>query len=151
MLLTRKRWVRAREFTRAGGAKRVYGFYYDFARDAPFTPADLEAMEARMRETIARNELITREVWDRDNAVRYFESIGEAYETEIIRDLPEGDEITIYRQGAFVDPCRGPHLPPPASSAPPSSSPGSPVPTDGAIRGTRCSSASTALPSGTRK
>ena len=87
------------------------GFYYDFARDEPFTPSDLEAMEARMREIVARDEPVTREVWDRDDAVRYFESIGEAYKAEIIRDLPEDEEITIYRQGEFVDLCRGPHLP----------------------------------------
>ena len=87
------------------------GFYYDFARDEPFTPADLEAMEGRMREIVARNEPITREIWDRDAAVRYFESIGEHYKAEIIRDLPDDEEITIYRQGAFVDLCRGPHLP----------------------------------------
>ena len=87
------------------------GFYYDFARDEPFTPADLEAMEARMRAIVARNEPITREVWDRAEALRYFQSIGEEYKAEIIRDLPEGEEITIYRQGEFVDLCRGPHLP----------------------------------------
>ncbi len=87
------------------------GFYYDFARDEPFTPADLEALEERMREIVARDEAVTREVWDRDKAVRYFESIGEHYKAEIIRDLPDGEEVTIYRQGAFVDLCRGPHLP----------------------------------------
>ena len=87
------------------------GFYYDFARDEPFTPADLEAMEARMREIVARDEPITREVWERDDAVRYFDSIGEHYKAEIIRDLPDDEEITIYRQGEFVDLCRGPHLP----------------------------------------
>ncbi len=87
------------------------GFYYDFARDEPFTPADLEAMEARMREIVARDEPITREVWERDDAVRYFDSIGEHYKAEIIRDLPDDEEITIYRQGGFVDLCRGPHLP----------------------------------------
>ncbi|MCY4075307.1 MAG: threonine--tRNA ligase [Acidobacteria bacterium] len=87
------------------------GFYYDFARDEPFTPADLEAMEARMREIVARDEPITREVWERDDAVRYFDSIGEHYKAEIIRDLPDDEQITIYRQGEFVDLCRGPHLP----------------------------------------
>ena len=87
------------------------GFTYDFARDEPITPTDVEAMEARMRAIVARNEPITREVWDRDEAVRYFQSFGEEYKAEIIRDLPEGEEITIYRQGEFVDLCRGPHLP----------------------------------------
>ncbi len=87
------------------------GFYYDFAREEPFTPADLEAMEARMREIVARDEPILREVWNRDEAVRFFESIGEHYKSEIVRDLPPCEEITIYRQGAFVDLCRGPHLP----------------------------------------
>jgi len=87
------------------------GFYYDFARDKPFTPDDLEAMEQRMAEIVARDEEITREVWDRNEAIRYFESIGEAYKAEIIRDLPEDDVISIYIQGGFTDLCRGPHLP----------------------------------------
>ena len=86
------------------------GFTYDFARDEPFTPSDLEAMEERMREIVARNEPIAREVWDRGEAVRYFQSIGEEYKPEIIRDLPADEEITIYRQGGFVDLCRGPYL-----------------------------------------
>ena len=87
------------------------GFYYDFAREKPFTPDDLEAMEQRMAEIVARDEEITREVWDRNEAIRYFESIGEAYKAEIIRDLPEDDVISIYIQGGFTDLCRGPHLP----------------------------------------
>lgn len=87
------------------------GFYYDFARDEPFTPEDLEAMEERMREIVARDEEVVREVWEREEAVRHFESIGEKYKAEIIRDLPGDEEITIYRQGEFVDLCRGPHLP----------------------------------------
>ena len=87
------------------------GFHYGFARDEPFTPSDLEAMEERMREIVARNEPITREVWNRDEAVQYFQSIGEEYKAEIIRDFPADEEITIYRQGEFVDLCRGPHLP----------------------------------------
>jgi len=87
------------------------GFYYDFAREKPFTPDDLEAMEQRMAEIVARDEEITREVWDRNEAIRYFESIGEAYKAEIIRDLPEDDVISIYVQGGFTDLCRGPHLP----------------------------------------
>ncbi len=87
------------------------GFYYDFARDEPFTPADMEAIEARMMEIVDRDEPISREVWDRDEAARFFESIGEAYKAEIIRDLPVDETITLYRQGDWIDLCRGPHLP----------------------------------------
>ena len=87
------------------------GFYYDFAREKPFTPDDLVVMEERMAEIIARNEEIEREVWDRNDAIEYFESVGETYKAEIIRDLPEDEAISIYRQGAFIDLCRGPHLP----------------------------------------
>ncbi len=87
------------------------GFYYDFARQKPFSPEDLEAMEKRMREIVARDESVMREVWEREDAILHFESVGELYKAEIIRDLPEGEEITIYRQGDFVDLCRGPHLP----------------------------------------
>ena len=87
------------------------GFYYDFAREKPFTPEDLEAMEQRMAEIVARDEPIEREVWDRDKAIAYFESIGEAYKAEIIRDLPDDEVISIYTQGGFTDLCRGPHLP----------------------------------------
>ncbi len=87
------------------------GFYYDFARDEPFTPDDLEAIERRMREIVARDEAITRELWAREAAIEYFTSIGEHYKAEIIRDLPEDEVISVYRQGDFVDLCRGPHLP----------------------------------------
>ena len=87
------------------------GFYYDFARDAPFAPADLERIEERMREIVARDEPVTREVRPRDEAAAHYEKTGEAYKAEILRGLPEGEEVTIYRQGAFADPCRGPHLP----------------------------------------
>ena len=87
------------------------GFYYDFARDEPFTPDDLERMEERMRAIVARDEPITREVWPRERAIAWFEGIGERYKAEIVRDLPPDETITIYRQGAFVDLCRGPHLP----------------------------------------
>ena len=88
-----------------------HGFYYDFARDEPFTPDDLERIEERMREIVARDEPVHREVWDRSEAVEFFRGIGEEYKAEIIEDLPEGETITIYRQGGFVDLCRGPHLP----------------------------------------
>ena len=87
------------------------GFYYDFARDAPFAPADLERIEERMREIVARDEPVTREVRPRDEAAAHYQKAGEAYKAEILRGLPEGEEVTIYRQGAFADPCRGPHLP----------------------------------------
>ncbi len=87
------------------------GFYYDFAREEPFTPEDLERIEARMREIVARDETITREVWDRDEAARFFREQGEAYKAEIIEDIPAGEAITLYRQGGFIDLCRGPHLP----------------------------------------
>ena len=87
------------------------GFYYDFARPEPFTPADLEAMEERMAEIVERDEPIAREVWDRAEAVAFFEALGETYKAEIVRDLPEAETITLYRQGDWIDLCRGPHLP----------------------------------------
>jgi threonyl-tRNA synthetase len=87
------------------------GFYYDFARAEPFTPEDLEKIEARMRDIVRRNEEITREVWDRDAAITFFNGIGESYKAEYIGEIPEGEEISLYRQGDFVDLCVGPHLP----------------------------------------
>jgi len=87
------------------------GFYYDFARETPFTPEDLEKIESRMRDIVARDENIVREVWDRDESVRYFREDGEEYKARIIEDLPEDEVITVYRQGDFLDLCRGPHLP----------------------------------------
>ncbi len=88
------------------------GFYYDFARDEPFTPEDLERIEKRMHEIVDRAEPIRREVWDRDEAIRFFRSIGEDYKAEIIADLPEDEEISIYRHGGnWLDLCRGPHMP----------------------------------------
>ncbi len=87
------------------------GFYYDFSRAEPFTPDDLETMEARMREIVGRDEEIVREVWDRDDAIGYFKSIGELYKAEIIAGLPEDEVISVYRQGEFIDLCVGPHLP----------------------------------------
>ncbi len=87
------------------------GFYYDFARDEPFTPEDLEKIEARMREIVKRDEPIRREVWARDDAVKFFEGLGEAYKSEIIASIPADEEVGLYRQGEFVDLCRGPHLP----------------------------------------
>ena len=87
------------------------GCYYDFARNEPFTPDDLEIIEARMREIVQRDEVISREVWERDAAIAFFEEQGELYKAEIIRDIPEGEDVTLYRQGEFIDLCRGPHLP----------------------------------------
>ena len=87
------------------------GFYYDFARETPFTPEDLERIEARMLEIVDRDETVSRELWDRDDAVEFFRGQGEAYKAEIIADIPAGEPITLYRQGEFIDLCRGPHLP----------------------------------------
>ena len=87
------------------------GFYYDFARNEPFTPDDLEKIEARMREIVRRDEKITREVWDRDAAIAFFRDIGESYKAEYIGEIPPGEELSLYRQGSFVDLCTGPHLP----------------------------------------
>ena len=88
------------------------GFYYDFARDEAFTPEDLAAIEKRMHEIVKRDLKIEREVWDRDYAVKVFADIGEQYKVEIINDvIPEGEEVSVYRQGEWFDVCRGPHLP----------------------------------------
>ncbi|QQP89119.1 threonine--tRNA ligase [Skermanella sp. TT6] len=87
------------------------GFYYDFARAEPFTPDDLERIEAKMREIVSRDAPFTCEAWDRDEAIRFFEARGEKYKAEIIRDLPETETITVYRQGEWLDLCRGPHMP----------------------------------------
>ena len=87
------------------------GFYYDFARPTPFTPEDLEKIEGRMREIVERDESISREVWDRAEAIEFFKDQGEFYKAEIIEAFPEGEVITLYRQGGFIDLCRGPHLP----------------------------------------
>jgi threonyl-tRNA synthetase len=87
------------------------GFYYDFARDAPFTPEDLEKIEARMHEIVKRDETITREIWERDAAVKFFDALGETYKAEWIKEIPADEPISLYRQGDFVDLCVGPHLP----------------------------------------
>ncbi len=87
------------------------GFYYDFARDEPFTPEDLEKIEARMQEIVDRDEAVEREVWQRDDAVRFFREQGEEYKARIIEDIPADETLTLYRQGDFIDLCRGPHLP----------------------------------------
>ncbi|MFP3012675.1 MAG: threonine--tRNA ligase [Rickettsia sp.] len=85
------------------------GYYYDFARDKPFTTEDLAVIEAKMQELSKKNEKVTRELWDRDKAVEFFKSIGEHYKAEIIASIPAGEQITLYRQGNFIDLCRGPH------------------------------------------
>ncbi|MBN1239153.1 MAG: threonine--tRNA ligase [Gammaproteobacteria bacterium] len=87
------------------------GFYYDFARETPFTPEDLEKIEERMHEIVDRDEPIAREVWERDEAVEFFRSQGEEYKAEIIAGIPSDEPISLYRQGDFIDLCRGPHLP----------------------------------------
>ena len=87
------------------------GFFYDFAREERFTPEDLPLIEARMRDIVKRNEDIRREVWERDEAVEFFKSTGELYKAEIIGSIPDGEDVGLYRQGEFIDLCRGPHLP----------------------------------------
>ena len=87
------------------------GFYYDFARDEPFTEEDLEVITKRMLEIVERDEEIKREVWARDDAIKLFRDMGEEYKARIIEDIPADETLTLYRQGDFVDLCRGPHLP----------------------------------------
>ena len=88
------------------------GFYYDFAREAAFTPEDLATIEQRMRDIVKRNLPIEREVWSRAQAIETFGNLGERYKVEIINDIiPEGETLTVYRQGDWFDVCRGPHLP----------------------------------------
>jgi threonyl-tRNA synthetase len=87
------------------------GFFYDFARNEPFSTEDLEKIEKEMRKIVERGAPFTREVWDRDDAIKFFKDKGENYKVEIIQDLPESEDITIYRQGEWLDLCRGPHMP----------------------------------------
>ena len=87
------------------------GFYYDFAYKRPFTPEDLAAIEKRMAELAKRDLRVTREVWSRDKAVEFFKSIGEHYKAEIIASIPQGEDVSLYREGDFIDLCRGPHVP----------------------------------------
>ena len=87
------------------------GFFYDFSRAEPFVPEDLEKIETRMHEIVKRNEDISREVWDRQDAIEFFKSQGEHYKAEIIDGIPGDEDISLYRQGDFIDLCRGPHLP----------------------------------------
>jgi len=87
------------------------GFYYDFSFKRPFTPEDLAAIEKRMAELAKRDIAVAREVWPRDKAVAFFKSIGEHYKAEIIASIPAGQEVSLYREGDFIDLCRGPHVP----------------------------------------
>jgi len=88
------------------------GFYYDFAREEPFTPEDLKQIEERMHEIVKRDLPIRREVWEREEAMQVFAGIGEDYKVQIIDEIiPAGEEVSVYRQGDWFDVCRGPHLP----------------------------------------
>ena len=87
------------------------GFYYDFSFERPFTPEDLVAIEKRMSELAAKDEQVVRRVLPRDDAVSYFKSLGEHYKAEIIGSIPAGEDVSLYREGAFEDLCRGPHVP----------------------------------------
>ncbi len=87
------------------------GFYYDFARNEPFSTDDFAAIEKRMAEIVDRDEKIVREVWERDKAIAHFKGIGEQYKAEIIEGIPADQDVTLYRQGKWADLCRGPHLP----------------------------------------
>ena len=86
------------------------GFYYDFAKDVPFTPDDFPAIEKKMREIIGRNKPFTKEVWPRDKARKFFGDKGESYKVQLVDAIPEGDDVKIYAQGEWKDLCRGPHM-----------------------------------------
>ena len=87
------------------------GFFYDFSYKRPFTPEDLEAIEAKMTELAKKDEKVERRVLPRDEAVEYFKGIGEAYKAEIIASIPANEDVSLYREGKFEDLCRGPHVP----------------------------------------
>lgn len=87
------------------------GFYYDFFREKPFTPDDLIKIDERMRQIVDRDEAITREEWDRPTAIQFFKDQGESFKAELIESIPGDEPLSFYRQGNFVDLCRGPHLP----------------------------------------
>jgi len=87
------------------------GFYYDFSKKDPFIPEDLIKIEKKMLEIINKNEPFIKEVWDRKKAIKHFEDQGEIYKTQIIKEIPNKDEISIYKQGKFLDLCKGPHSP----------------------------------------
>ncbi len=86
------------------------GFYYDFARDEPFTVADLPKIEKKMHDIIQRNKNFIREVWSKEESIKHFKDKGENYKVELINDLPDNEEISIYKQGDWLDLCRGPHM-----------------------------------------
>ncbi|MNS20116.1 Threonine--tRNA ligase [compost metagenome] len=87
------------------------GFYYDFSYKRPFTPEDLTAIEKKMAELVKKDEIVTREEWSRDDAVEFFKGIGEKYKAEIIASIPSNEPLSLYREGNFIDLCRGPHVP----------------------------------------
>ena len=87
------------------------GFYYDFFRNQPFTTDDLPAIEKKMREIVARDAAFTKEVWSRDQAKAHFRDQGEAFKVELVDAIPEGEDLKVYRQGEWLDLCRGPHMP----------------------------------------
>ena len=87
------------------------GFYYDFAYKRPFTPEDLQKIELRMAELAKHDFPVQREVWPRDKAIEFFKSIGEHYKAEIIASIPSDEDVSLYREGDFIDLCRGPHVP----------------------------------------
>src|SRR5262245_25856529 len=87
------------------------GFYYDFSYKRPFTPEDLAPIERKMTELAKKDERVTRRVLPRDEAVSYFKSLGEHYKAEIIGSIPQGEDVSLYREGGFEDLCRGPHVP----------------------------------------
>ncbi|PZO87580.1 MAG: threonine--tRNA ligase [Micavibrio aeruginosavorus] len=87
------------------------GFYYDFFRNEPFSTEDFAAIEKEMKKIVERGSAFTREVWDRNEAIAYFKNKGENFKAELIQDLPETESIKIYRQGDWLDLCRGPHMP----------------------------------------
>ncbi len=87
------------------------GFYYDFYREEPFSAEDLPKIEKKMRQIIEKNQPFTREIWSREEAIEFFKNKGEHFKVELIEDLPEDETITIYKQGKWLDLCRGPHMP----------------------------------------
>ncbi len=87
------------------------GYYYDFAREKPFSTDDFEIIETKMAEIIDRDLEFIREIWERDEAIKFFKDKGEVYKAELIEAIPSGEEVSIYKQGDWIDLCRGPHLP----------------------------------------
>ena len=86
------------------------GFYYDFAREEPFSLDDLEKIEAKMHEIIKKNEPFTKEYWSREKAIEHFKAKGENFKVELVEAIPEGEDLKIYKQGEWMDLCRGPHM-----------------------------------------